>query len=1060
MLLPQLTVAQRLWLGLLLLLGLFAVADLVSLNAARDVDTTLNELVLAGDERRGAGYEMRANLSTLVERVRAYARAGQGRERALVEKAQRSFEGSLRNYASVAQAQAGQDLAEKVSAEYTRLAHHVDELIKLQAAWSTKQATLRAFRGEVDRLLASPAFGTAGRMGSAASHGIARDIVRDLRMMRELSQPQQRAIAPDELIARRDRFLALAARGRQLFVAPSDRAWIASAQRWHTQAANALIAYQSTVKAQQRALTNLDARHAALDALLADTVQPAARADLLASVARASRIAHESSAVITRSLILALLLGAAVAWLTVRAVRAPLRRVVTSSRELAAGDFSRRVDWHSRDELGELAAAFNSMADNLQSSTVSRAYLEGVVNSLTDALFVISSDGTVQTINPAARRLLGYDQAELLGKSLHRLSNAPEQLLSALQGSQFLEQPSVLRSKEGVDLPVLLSAMRLAMQGAGEPSLVCIAQDLRPRIAAEQHQRQTAVVFENTRDALILTDGTLGLSLVNPAFYRITGYDENEAHGCHALQLFGDSGDATVRGMHHALTLGGHWQGELKLRRNDSRVVPVWLNASAVRDRQGKVINYVFVVNDISEMKEVERKLDELAHYDALTALPNRRLFLDRGRRALERAQRSQLCVALLYLDLDDFKDVNDTFGHAAGDRLLTEMTQRLASCLRTTDTLARLGGDEFVVLLDNIETQLDSSQVAEKLLSAISLPYSLEGIELRPRASIGIALGPSQGTNVEDLLKAADAAMYRAKHRGGAGFEFFSPELTHLAMEKLQLQNALRHPDLRSQLVVHYQPQLDLRSGAIVSMEALVRWNHPNEGLLLPGRFIRAAEEAGLVSVIGEWVLRVACRDATTWKSASGTPLRVAVNVSAHQIKDARIVRAVQVALNESGLAPELLELEVTEDALQVGDEAQRVLQQLKELGVRLALDDFGSGYSSLGSLKALPFDRLKIDRSFMRDVVRDANGQSLVRAIIAMAHNLSLGVLAEGVETKAQLAFLQESKCDEAQGYLIGRPITSEQLQKQLASGLMVGRVGPRLSIVPSDQTTIAAM
>jgi len=459
------------------------------------------------------------------------------------------------------------------------------------------------------------------------------------------------------------------------------------------------------------------------------------------------------------------------------------------------------------------------------------------------------------------------------------------------------------------------------------------------------------------------------------------------------------------------------------------------------------VLNYVFVVTDISEMKEVERKLDELAHYDALTSLPNRRLLVDRVRRALVRAQRSQLSVALLYLDLDDFKDVNDTFGHAEGDRLLQEMTQRLNACVRAADTLARLGGDEFVVLLENIQTQLDASQVAEKLLSAISMPYCLKGIELRPRASIGIAVGPSHGTTVEELLKSADAAMYRAKHGGGAGFEFFSPELTRMALEKLQLQNALRHPDLQSQLVVHYQPQLDLISGQIVSAEALVRWNHPTEGLLLPGRFIRAAEEAGLISVIGEWVLLHACCDAVAWQSATERPLRVAVNVSAHQIKTARIVDAVRQALDESGLEPARLELEVTEDALQVGDEAQGVLHRLKDLGVSLALDDFGSGYSSLGSLKALPFDRLKIDRAFMQGVDSDENARSLVRAIVAMAHKLNLSVLAEGVENHEQLTFLHESRCDEAQGYLIGHPLAASELHSNFAPGMPAGMYSRRI-------------
>ena len=1034
--LPRFTVAQRLWLGLLLLLGLFAIANVVSLDAARDVDQTLNELVLPGDERRTAGYAMRTDLSALVGRVQAYVRDGQASQRTSIQQAQLALGDSLSRYGELAKSQADQQLAQDVRAEYQGLTLAVQELLQRHAESAAKRASLAALRREAQTILAKRKAHAGGRDSSSVAHSLGADIEREVREMHALLGADQPPGSAGDLAARRDRFGKSTAQRRSSTLTATESAWLASVQRWHARSTNALFAYQQSVVAQDRASIRMEARVASLDAVLTDAVQPAARADLVASVARASKIAHEANAVITRSLLIAFVLGTAVAWATVRAVRAPLRKVVASSRGLAAGDFSRRVDWKSRDELGELADAFNNMADQLQSTTVSRAYLEGVVNSMTEALFVVCPQGIVQTANPAARGLLGYEEAELVGAALHRLSSTPELLLTSLQSAQILDQPAMIRHKDGTEIPVLLSAMRLTMQSDQIPALVCIAQDLRARIAAELHQRQTAVVFENTRDALILTDGKLGLSLVNPAFHRITGYDENEAHGCHALQLFGDSADSTVRSMHHALTVGGFWQGELELRRNDSRVRPVWVNVSAVRDRHGKVINYVFVVTDISEMKEVERKLDELAHYDALTALPNRRLLLDRGRRALVRAQRSQLSVALLYLDLDDFKDVNDTFGHAEGDRLLQEMTQRLGSCVRTADTLARLGGDEFVVLLENVQTQLDASQVAEKLLVAISMPYWLKGIELRPRASIGIAIGPSHGTTVEELLKSADAAMYRAKHGGGAGFEFFTPELTKLALEKLQLQNALRHPDLRSQLVVHYQPQLDLQSGRVVSAEALVRWDHPTEGLLLPGRFIRAAEEAGLISLIGEWVLRVACQEAVAWQSVSENPFRVAVNVSPHQIKNARIVDAVMVALNESGLEPSLLELEVTEDALQVGDEAQRVLNRLKELGVSLALDDFGSGYSSLGSLKALPFDRLKIDRAFMRDVASDSNGRSLVRAIIAMAHNLHLGVLAEGVENEEQLAFLQESRCDEAQGYLIGHPLTSRELQTQIAS------------------------
>jgi len=543
--LPQLSVAQRLWFGLLLLLGLFAIADLVSLDAARDVDRTLNEILLPGDERRDVGYEMRANLSKLAERVDAYVEQGRLSERASIEKAQTDFEYSLDRYKDLAQTEAGRQLAQKVSSEYERLLLTVADLVKLQSTRTATRATMAALQGEIQEILAARRTHTAGRASPDGAQDAGTEVEREMLAMVALLRAGHRTDA-SELAARRDRFLKAIGRIRSPSFGASDRAWLDNLQRRHLQATKALRTIREVEIEQERLRAHLDARVASLDALLADAVQPAARADILASVAHASRIAHEANAMITRSLIIAFLLGTAVAWATARAVRSPLRKVVASSQALAAGDFSRRVDWHSRDELGELAEAFNSMADRLQSTTVSRAYLEGVVNSMTEALIVVSPHGTIQTANPAATHLLGYEEAELVGAALHRLSSTPELLLGALQSSQLLDQPAMLCHKDGTELPVLLSAMRLTMRSDQVPALVCIAQDLRPRIAAELHQRQTAVVFENTRDALVLTDAKMGLSLVNPAFHRITGYDENEAHGCHALQLFGDSVESSV----------------------------------------------------------------------------------------------------------------------------------------------------------------------------------------------------------------------------------------------------------------------------------------------------------------------------------------------------------------------------------------------------------------------------------------------------------------------------------------------------------------------------------
>jgi len=426
-------------------------------------------------------------------------------------------------------------------------------------------------------------------------------------------------------------------------------------------------------------------------------------------------------------------------------------------------------------------------------------------------------------------------------------------------------------------------------------------------------------------------------------------------------------------------------------------------------------------------VKDAEERLNFLAYHDALTHLPNRLLLAERLRLALNRAQHSGRSVALLYLDLDDFKHVNDTLGHETGDVLLREMAQRLSRALDANDTVARLGGDEFIVVLEDLAQVEQAAEVADQLLNAICAPFEVGGLELRMTASIGISVNSLHDANPEDLLKSADAAMYRAKSGGGASYQFFSPELTERAMEQLTLKNALRHPKLEEQLIVHYQPQLSIETGRIVGAEALVRWQHPTRGLLSPGQFIPIAEQAGLVHTIGHFVLKSACAQAKAWQERGYPPLRIGINVTAQELASDAIVKRVESVLHETGLQASLLELEVTESALQIDAGVVEVLQRLKALGVRLALDDFGTGYSSLGSIKCLPLDRLKIDRSFIRDLQYQAADRSLIRAIISMGRALNLEIIAEGVETATQLNFLRDAHCDEVQGYLLGKPMSA---------------------------------
>ena len=729
-----------------------------------------------------------------------------------------------------------------------------------------------------------------------------------------------------------------------------------------------------------------------------------------------------------------------------RAVRAPLGQLVASSRRLADGDFSHRIRSAAQDELGELTTAFNEMAEKLQTTTVSRGYLGSIVHSMGEALVVVSRMGIIHTANPAAEQLLGYEQGALPARSLASIVDDGIAAATVSGAKAPLRLIAQLRHKQGFAIPVSISAVPMPNQTDIGPAVVCIAQDLRERLSAEQQQRQADVVLENTKEGIVLTDEKGSIVLVNPAFRDITHYEAAEARGMRLQLLWSNRDDAGfIERVWATVKAHGQWQGEIWMRRKDGELRPVWKNISAVRDPSGQIANFVVVFSDISAIKEAEERLNHLAYYDALTNLPNRVLFGERLRLALDRAQRSGTSVALLYVDLDDFKHVNDTLGHEEGDRLLQEMARRLPGCVRANDAVARLGGDEFIMVLEDIARPQQAARIAEKILEAIPAPFELSGIELRMSASIGISLSPLHGVTNDELLKAADAAMYRAKHEGGRSYQFFSSELTKQAMEQLTLRNALRHPSLHDQLVLHYQPQVALSTGRIVGVEALVRWHHPTQGLLSPGQFIPVAEEAGLIHTIGEWVLKTACIQAKAWQDMGYPPLRVAVNVSAQEIRTHAIVDRVERSLADTGLDASLLELEVTEGALQSGEEVLEMLEKLRRMGVRLALDDFGVGYSSLGSIKSLPFHRLKIDQSFIRDLPHDADDRSIARAVIAMGRSLRLEILAEGVETLAQLRILQDEGCDEVQGYLLGRPMLVEALDTQFPDRLARTRRQP---------------
>ena len=452
---------------------------------------------------------------------------------------------------------------------------------------------------------------------------------------------------------------------------------------------------------------------------------------------------------------------------------------------------------------------------------------------------------------------------------------------------------------------------------------------------------------------------------------------------------------------------------------------------SRLYDDHGDVIGLIGVAADITERKRAELRLMQLANFDTLTGLPNRVLFHDRLARALVKAHRSKKQVALLFLDLDRFKTINDSLGHYAGDELLKSVAERLRHSAREEDTVARLGGDEFTIIIEDINHSEDASIVARKVLEVMGQPFNLDSHEVFVTTSVGIAIYPVDGDNSDDLLKNADTAMYRAKEEGRNGYRFYTADMNAKAVEHLIMESSLRHALERNEFEVHYQPQMDLHSRELMGFEALLRWRHPELGLLYPSQFMSSAEDTGLIVGIGEWVLHQACAQAAAWQQQGLPPLRVAVNLSGRQFREDNLVESVARALRESKLTPHLLELEITESFLLDNiASASITLNRLHDLDVQISMDDFGTGYSSLSYLKRFPLNSLKIDQSFVRDITTDPDDAAIAEAIIALAKTLRLRVMAEGVETDEQLYFLRTRGCDLVQGYLISRPLPADQV------------------------------
>ncbi len=561
-------------------------------------------------------------------------------------------------------------------------------------------------------------------------------------------------------------------------------------------------------------------------------------------------------------------------------------------------------------------------------------------------------------------------------------------------------------------------------------------QEITERKRMEISLRKLSSAVEQGASAVVITTDQGEIEYVNPRFSEVTGYSLDEIRGkTPRILRSGETQADRYKDLWNTILAGRHWVGDLHNRKKSGELYWSHLSISPITTDSGKITNYVAVSEDVTELKSAHEQMERMAFYDTLTELPNRRLFKDRLEWAIKDASRKGSSVALLFLDLDHFKHVNDTLGHEAGDLLLKSVARTLTKSVRGNDTVARLGGDEFTILLTDIQNPSAARKVAEKILQSLRSPVYLEGKEVTITTSIGITLGPEDGIHASTLMKYADLAMYKAKEKGRKNYQFYTSAMNDEVQQRVRIERELTSALENSEFRLFYQPLIRIHDRKMVGMEALIRWQHPKRGLLSPYEFLTVAEETGLINSIGDWVLRQACQDTTDLHRDGYGDIVVSVNLAASQFRDVHLPKTISGILTEKSVESRWLDLEITESILMENtDQVVKTLQHLKALGVTLSVDDFGTGYSSLSYLKRFPVDRLKVDRSFVQDIPGDRNDVEITAAIIAMSHKLNLQVVAEGVETAEQFEFLQQNACDICQGYMFSEPVPINKLRQYL--------------------------
>jgi diguanylate cyclase (GGDEF)-like protein/PAS domain S-box-containing protein len=672
-------------------------------------------------------------------------------------------------------------------------------------------------------------------------------------------------------------------------------------------------------------------------------------------------------------------------------------------------------------------------------------FLQTLLNNVPSPIYYKNLQGQYVGCNLAFERLTGHTADKIIGQTVQHLfpkdvaefSQKMDTLLFRNRGEQNYE--TCLYYANGTRHDVVIQKTVFNNAEGELAGLVGVIIDITERKRHEAALRLSASVFQGSNEGILITDANSQIISVNQAYQHLTGYSESESLGQNPSMLQSGKHDKFFyQNMWESLRNMGQWRGEIWNRRKNKELFPAWLSISAVKDKYDKITHYIAIFTDITDKKLSEERLYRLSHYDALTDLANRVLFQDRIHQAMKRATRDTESIALLIIDIDHFKAINDAFGHTVGDELLCIVAKRLTSLSANIEAAARLGGDEFGILLadlpPNQQAVRTASHFADQILQLLQRPFMLAGQEIFTSGSIGVSIFPQDGDTATSLLKNADAALYKTKEQGRNSYQFFALEMNIAAHKRLTMQNSLRRAVERDEFLLHYQPQINPYTKEIIGVEALIRWKHPEMGMVSPVEFIPLAEDTGLIIPIGDWVLFEACQQNKYWQDAGYPKISMAVNLSIRQFFHEDLIQNVKNALAESGLEPQYLELEITESlAMTSIDKALETLEELKQLGVKIAIDDFGTGHSSLNYLKQFAVDTLKIDASFITDIATP-RGAALVSIITDLAHILDMQVVAEGVQIPEQLEFLCNNKCDIVQGYLFHPPILHSEIEKLL--------------------------